>query len=148
MSRKKLYTGDKRFLYEGEYPIRWDDVDSYRHVSLHIYYMYMIEVRYQWFNKLPFSKEIELFVPTVSASSQYYRALTYPGNALIKVYGTPTTDKTFTFYHEVFHSKKPDELCAEALVELIYIDHNTQKPTSLPDNFRNAIYAVKSDDEK
>lgn len=136
----------KIHLYTGNYPIRWADMDMYGHVNHTLYLQYMVEVRWNWFRSLKFNKEINPIFIIIGTSITYKKPLFYPGEAMIKVYGLPPQKKTWSTYHEIFQADNPDVLCAEATVEFIYVDAETKRPASIPDEFRQYLYPQENDE--
>jgi acyl-CoA thioester hydrolase len=119
-------------------PIRWGDLDAFKHVNNTIYFRYMEQARVEWLEALDIPVEIaqDEGVILVNASCTFLRPLTYPGTVECRVFvGPPGRSSLPTFYQ--MRRVGEEILYAEGASKIVWINNSTGKSTPLPEKLRS-----------
>jgi len=123
----------RNFLYREEQSIRWADLDAYDHVNHAAYLIYMQEMRIRWLSSVNLGIEtLPYLLPIVSLTIDYKRALSYPGNIQIELFGHVSGNRSWTMEQVIYSSANLTEVCAHASMKAVCMDPKTQKAIAIP----------------
>ncbi|MDR1274820.1 MAG: acyl-CoA thioesterase [Candidatus Accumulibacter sp.] len=117
-------------------PMRWGDMDAYRHVNNAVYFRYMEQACAEFIGGLGFHALATNQGPVVvNASCTFLRSLMYPGVVEVRMYcASPGRSSFFTLYE--IRVQGDDLVYAEGQMKMVWIDRSTGKSLPLPDEFR------------
>ncbi len=130
----------KKLVYEMTLPIRWGDMDAMGHVNNASYFRYMETCRIDWMGSLgslPHNQAQGILI--VNAFCNFYRALEYPGDVLLKMYCSDPARTTFETWVTMQRSDQPGVICAAGGATTIWVDYALQKAQPLPDHLRALV---------
>jgi acyl-CoA thioester hydrolase len=117
-------------------PMRWGDMDAYRHINNALYFRYMEQACAEFIGGFGFSAPTTDSGPVlVNASCSFFRPLTYPGVVEVKMYCASPGRSSFFAFHEI-RLRGEDFLYAEGQMKMVWVKRSTGKSTPLPDEFR------------
>lgn len=123
--------------------VRWRDLDAYNHVNNSTYLTYLEEARLQWLKDVPGKWFTDRCAPVLAASELNYRApIEWPAEVLVKLFVERLGSSSITIGHHMF-AGKPQRLCCDGRVVLVWMDPTTGKPVPLPDAIREAVAAAE-----
>lgn len=118
-------------------PIRWRDMDINSHVYNANYFVYASEALCAWMTErvdiLQVSREETLVA--VNAQCTFYKALGYPGTAVVTMYLGKPGRSSIPLYFEI-RLDGDETLCAEGVYKLVWSHLASGKSVSLPDFVR------------
>lgn len=120
-------------------PIRWGDMDAYRHVNNTVYFRYMEQVRVEYLERLGYSIAPKGTAPViVNTSCTFLRPLSYPGLVEVKMFcGVPGRSSVPTRYE--MRIQGSDTLCALGEAKIVWIDMAGGQSVPLPDALRSQL---------
>lgn len=130
-----------RQVFEMVLPIRWADMDAFRHVNNVVYFRYMEQVRIAWFESLRMvaPDESGCGPVVVNAHMTFLRQLHYPGDVrgtmLVGKPGRSSIDSRF----ELRRTDDPDTLIAQGGAKIVWIHYDAGKSVPLPKMLRAAL---------
>jgi acyl-CoA thioester hydrolase len=114
-----------------DFPLRWVDMDSYRHVSQTRYFDAMTEARAQWLHFVRDETAQGCLFYVIETSCDFYISFKYPGTMRIKQYVREVKGYSFTLEYHIF--AVGDERCrAKGVVRLACVSATTEKPVRVP----------------
>ncbi len=118
-------------------PVRWGDLDAYGHVNNTVYFRFFEEARIQWLDSLTLTADGEGEGPViVTTSATFRKELTYPGDVTIELLtGRAGNTSLETFYR--VRGSTDGAIYAEGEARMVWISHDTGRPTPLPDTLRD-----------
>jgi acyl-CoA thioester hydrolase len=131
-------TTTRRLVHVESIPMRWGDMDAMGHVNNTVYFRYMEQARIAWFDALVPDRQAwsALGIVIVSTSCNFRKPLTYPGTVDVKLsVGAPGGSSVPTFYE----LNVGEELYAEGVAVVVFIDMQSQKPVRIPERIRSLL---------
>lgn len=124
------------WVHTSHIPIRWGDMDAYRHVNNTMYFRYMEQVRVEFLEALGHSILPKGRAPVIiNASCTFLVPLTYPGTVEVKMFcGAPGTSSIPTSYE--IRLVGEDTLYATGESKVVWTDRATGKSVPIPDELR------------
>lgn len=115
-----------------EFPIRWVDMDAYRHVGQTRYIDAMTETRAQWLQQA-LSKDAlrACFYFVAETQCTFYKAFKYPDIMQIKQYVSDIQRSQFTL-HYYFYLSGEEKLYAQGRARMVCVDPATERPMRIP----------------
>ena len=114
---------DKKQVHEMTMPIRWGDMDSYRHVNNAVYFRYMEQARVEWIGSLGYSvspdKETVLIV---NVFCNFYKQVNYPGELLIKTYVGNVGKSSVDIFNVMAIVAEPEVIFAAGGATMVCVD--------------------------
>jgi acyl-CoA thioester hydrolase len=135
---------DKKQIHETTVPIRWGDMDSYRHINNTVYFRYMEQARIEWITSMGFSSiaEKEAMI-MVNGFCNFYKQVSFPGTLCIKTFvgaiGNSTVDLINTM--ELVSPEKHDVpvLCAAGGATMLWVDLEKNKSMPWPESILKVL---------
>ena len=126
----------KVLAYTSYIPIRWGDMDAYRHVNNTLYFRYMEQVRVEYLASIGVTVQPQGSAPVlINASCTFLIPLTYPGTVEIKLFfGALGRSSVHTSYE--IRIQGDDRLYATGEAKIVWMDVTTGKSVPIPDDLR------------
>ena len=124
-------------------PIRWGDMDAYRHVNNTVYFRYMEQVRVEFLETIGYSIVPKGKAPVIiNASCTFLLPLTYPGVVEVRMYcGTPGNSSIPSSYE--IRLQGEDALYATGDSKIVWTEMATGKSVPIPDGLRTLLSGVE-----
>jgi acyl-CoA thioester hydrolase len=133
----ELETG--KLLNTLEFPIRWVDMDAYRHVGQTRYLDAMTETRAQWLHNSLDKDTLNLcFYFVAETQCHFYKAFKYPGVMQIKQYCVEVQRTQFTLHYH-FYSPGEEKRFALGVARMVCVDPKTERPVRLPEQLHKKL---------
>ena len=125
-------------------PIRWGDMDAYRHVNNTVYFQYMEQARAEFLVSLGCAIQPKGRAPVIiNASCTFLASLTYPGMVEVKMFCGPPGNSSVPSSYEI-RVQGSDTLYATGESKLVWMDMATGKSVSIPDDVRAKLAGFAS----
>ena len=133
----------RRLVHTSLIPIRWGDMDAYRHVNNTMYFQYMEQVRVEFMESIGHSISPKGKAPVIiNASCTFLRPLTYPGIAEVKMYlGAPGNSSIPSSYEIRLQGK--DEVYATGDAKVVWTEMATGKSVPIPADLRALLSTIE-----
>ena len=117
-------------------PIRWGDMDAYRHVNNTLYFRYMEQVRVEYLESIGYAIEPTGTSPVIiNSSCTFLIPLSYPGVVEVKMFlGAPGRSSIPSSYE--MRLQGDDALYATGAAKIVWIDMASGKSVAIPDDLR------------
>ena len=124
-------------------PIRWGDMDAYRHVNNTVYFRYMEQVRVEFMEALGYPISPKGRAPVIiNASCTFLRSLSYPGTVEVKMFlGAPGNSSIPSRYE--IRLQGQDALYATGDAKIVWTEMATGKSVPIPDPLRVLLAATE-----
>lgn len=127
-------------------PIRWGDMDAMGHVNNTNYFRYIESARIAWLEQVGGLLNPDGQGPViVSASMNFMRQLTYPGDIEVRTFVSPPGRSSVEVSHEIRLVGADGEagaVHAEGTAKVVWVDFKIGKSAPLPDSLRAALPAA------
>ncbi len=118
-------------------PIRWGDMDAMGHVNNTVYFRYMESVRLDWIFACGAEHDLSQEGPVIiNAFCNFLRQLTFPGDAVVKMYVAKPGRSSFETYHTIERTDEPGVVYAEGGAKTVWSHYGRKQSVALPDWFR------------
>ena len=126
-------------------PIRWGDMDAYRHVNNTLYFRYMEQVLVEYLASVGVTVQAKGSAPVlISAGCTFLIPLTYPGVVEIRMFfGALGRSSVHTSYE--IRIEGDDTLYATGEAKIVWMDVETGKSVPIPDDLRARMTAQAGD---
>lgn len=126
--------------------IRWGDMDAMGHVNNTNYFRYIESARIAWLEQVGGLLNPDGQGPViVSASMNFMRQLTYPGDIEVRTFVSPPGRSSVEVSHEIRLVGADGEagaVHAEGTAKVVWVDFKIGKSAPLPDSLRAALPAA------
>ncbi len=126
--------------------IRWGDMDAMGHVNNTNYFRYIESARIAWLEQVGGLLNPDGQGPViVSASMNFIRQLTYPGDIEVRTFVSPPGRSSVEVSHEIRLVGADGEagaVHAEGTAKVVWVDFKIGKSAPLPDSLRAALPAA------
>jgi acyl-CoA thioester hydrolase len=130
----------KKLLFQMTIPIRWGDMDAMGHLNNTSYFRYLETCRIDWMRAAGCMPDPQGTGPViVNAFCNFYKQLEYPGDVLVKMYGSDPGRTTFETWATMERLDQPGVICAAGGATTIWVDFPNKKATDLPDWVRALV---------
>ena len=131
----------KKLVFEMLMPIRWGDMDAYRHVNNTVYFRYMEQARVEWIEDMKVPVRPGGAGPVIiNASCTFLIPMNYPGMVEVRTFtGPPGRSSVQT--HVEMRIEGDDRIFAEGAAKVVWMDTQTGKSVPLPDHVRAVLEA-------
>ena len=131
----------KVLAYTSYIPIRWGDMDAYRHVNNTLYFRYMEQVRVEYLESVGVTMGAKGSAPVlINASCTFLIPLTYPGTVEIKLFfGALGRSSVFTSYE--MRIQGDETLYATGEAKIVWMDVVSGKSVPIPEDLRTRMTA-------
>ena len=137
----------KKLVHTMRMPIRWGDMDAMGHVNNTNYFRYIESARIAWLEQVGGLPESRREGPViVSASMNFLRQLTYPGDIEVRTFVAPPGRSSVEVSHEirlVGADGEPGDVHAEGTAKVVWVDFTVGKSAPLPEPLRAATVAAE-----
>ena len=126
-----------KLIYTARFPVRWGDMDAYRHVNNTVYFRFLEQARCEWLEQVGVRvRPDEAVGPVIiNASCTFLIPVNYPSTVVVKMYvGEPGRSSVMTWY-ELF-VEGDERLYAEGAAKTVWMDMRTGKSAPIPDFIR------------
>ncbi|XOZ34289.1 acyl-CoA thioesterase [Halomonadaceae bacterium KBTZ08] len=129
-------TPEGRLVHEETFPVRWGDQDAYGHVNNTVYFRFFEEARIRWFDSQTLTTDGQGEGPViVTTGATFHQELVYPATIRVEVRtGRAGNSSLETFYRVL--DAEAGTLYASGSAKVVWINHDTGRPTPLPDRLR------------
>ncbi len=142
MSMRDVVRDD--FAWHLRMPTRWIDNDVYGHMNNAVYYSVFENVVMSWLevhNGLnPNSGSVRCF--TAENGCQYHDAVRYPDDLDVALRISKIGNSSVRYELGIFVKDKP-KVCATGFIVDVFVDAVTEKPTRIPDEYRQAMSTLQ-----
>jgi acyl-CoA thioester hydrolase len=133
-----METHPRKHLYTFDFPLRWIDMDAYRHISNARYFDAMSETRAQWLRHVLKDNALTQCLYYVAETQcTYIKAFTYPGIMQVKQYIIEVQRSNFTLQYDFYspnESTSNEQLYARGIARMVCIDAVTEKLMRIPES--------------
>ena len=117
-------------------PIRWGDMDAYRHVNSTVYFRYMEQVRVEYLERIGYAVQPRGRAPViVNASCTFLIPLTYPATLDVRMFLGAPGRSSIPSYYEI-RVQADERLYAAGAAKMVWTDVASGKSVSIPDDLR------------
>ncbi len=135
-----MYDIHGKKLYSCTMPVRWGDMDAYRHVNNAIYLRYLEEAQVQLLATLGTQMDGVGTDPVViNIGCTFLRPVTYPDTLRIDCYVADPGRSSFMTFYEVFSERAPQTPVSQGHAKIVWMDHNTGRSVPLPERIRASM---------
>lgn len=129
-------TAEGRLVHEESFPVRWGDQDAYGHVNNTVYFRFFEEARIRWFDSQALTADGQGEGPLiVTTGATFHRELAYPASIRVEVRTGRAGNSSLETFYRVLDTEK-DTLYASGNAKVVWINHDTGRPTPLPERLR------------
>jgi acyl-CoA thioester hydrolase len=128
----------KKLVHVERIAIRWGDMDAMGHVNNTVYFRFMEQARIGWFDALLPDGEAwkRTGIVIANASCNFKKPINYPGVVEVRLEIDPPGGSSVQTYYELLVR---DELYADGMATVVFIDMERQKPVRIPENIRTRL---------
>ena len=135
---------EKRVVHEMVMPIRWGDMDAFRHVNNTVYFRYMEQARIEWITSLGFSctaeKEVMIMV---NGFCNFYKQVSFPASLRVSTFvgqiGNSTVDLLNTMELIEASADQGPVLCADGGATMLWVDLEKNKSMPWPESILKVL---------
>lgn len=129
----------RKLLNTVEFPIRWPDMDAYRHVNQARYLDAMSETRAQWLREVLADNALGDYHYFVAETRcEFYKSFKYPGTMQIKQYVIHKGRSSFTLEYD-FYAPGEEKMYAKGMARMVCVDPKTERPAKIPENLAKLL---------
>ncbi|MFO7786535.1 MAG: thioesterase family protein [Halospina sp.] len=130
------HTPEGRLVHEETFPVRWGDQDAYGHVNNTVYFRFFEEARIRWFDSLTLTADGQGEGPViVTTAATFHQELVHPATIRVEVRTGRAGNSSLETIYRVLDADD-GTLYASGSAKVVWIDHDTGRPTPLPDQLR------------
>ena len=134
------HAASRRHVHTIRVPLRWGDMDAYRHVNNTVYFRYMEEVRVDYLERLGHSVGTGATAPVIiTTSCTFLVPITYPGVVEVAMFLAPPGRSSIVTEYEM-RLAGDSALCATGSAKIVWIDVASGGSVPIPDTLR-ALFA-------
>ena len=139
-STPAAFTDGHELMLTVTLPVRWGDMDAQGHVNNVQYFRFTEQARIEWFDRFAPDRHGEGRGPVVAQTScRYIRSVVYPATLEILVHCAVPGRSSFRHRYVMRDAKDASLVYAEGEAVMVWIDHETQKSTPIPDRIRDNL---------
>lgn len=129
-------------MYTATLPVRWGDMDAFRHVNNTKFFQYFEQTRVEWLRALPGAFMQGDTGPVVAHTAcAFKRPLTHPATVHVDLLSTAPGRSSIETYYRITTESAPNAVVARGAASIVWIDFETGRPVALPDAMREALPA-------
>ena len=122
-------------------PIRWGDMDAYRHVNNTVYFRYMEQARVEWIEDMKVPVRPGGAGPVIiNASCTFLIPMNYPGTVEVRTYVGAIGRSSCETIVEM-RIVGDERIFAEGAAKVVWMNTQTGKSVPLPDHVRAVLEA-------
>lgn len=123
-------------LHEKTFDIAWGDMDALGHVNNGKYFDYFQEARIEWLQALNFDMKQEQGPVVVHVACSFLKPVVYPATLTIRSSLHDIGRSSLTMAHNLYQG---ENLVAEGISKVVWVDYQANQSVPLPDEIRNAL---------
>ena len=129
----------RKLMYTCLIPMRWGDMDAYRHVNNTVYFRYMEQARVEFLEQIGYQVAPTGSAPVIiNAACTFLAPLTYPGVVEVRFYcGAPGRSSIPSIYE--IRLQGEETLYATGEAKIVWMEIATGKSVPIPDDLRTMI---------
>ena len=129
----------RKLVHTSVTPIRWGDMDAYRHVNNTLYFRYMEQARVEYLESLGYSIEPKGRAPVIiNASCTFLVPLAYPGTVEVLMFlGAPGRSSIPSSYE--IRLQGDDTLYATGESKIVWMEVASGKSVPIPEDLRERL---------
>lgn len=129
-------TPEGRLVHEEHFPVRWGDQDAYGHVNNTVYFRFFEEARIRWLDHQALTADGEEEGPViVTTDATFHRELVHPATVRVELRTGRAGNSSLETLYRVLDAED-NTLYASGSAKIVWINHDTGRPTPLPDRLR------------
>lgn len=131
-----------RPIFERNFPVRWNDMDAFGHVTHSLYFEYCSQTRIDWFASI--GRDIvdgDTGPVIVHTDCSYRTPIEFPAIVNDRFFVTQIGKSSFKARHEV-RAQGSDALCAEHHATIVWCNFKTGRSVALPAWLQAALCAA------
>ncbi len=133
---------DAAVMHTATLPVRWGDMDAFRHVNNTKFFQYFEQTRVEWLRTLPGASMEGKTGPVVAHTAcAYKQPLRHPATVRVALLSTAPGRSSIETYYRITTEAAPDSVVARGSASIVWIDFATGRPVELPDAMREALPA-------
>jgi acyl-CoA thioester hydrolase len=133
---------DAAVMHTAILPVRWGDMDAFRHVNNTKFFRYFEQTRVEWLRTLPgASMEGEVGPVVAHTACAFKQPLRHPATVRVALLSTVPGRSSIETYYRITTEAAPDTVVARGSASIVWIDFATGRPVALPDAMREALPA-------
>jgi acyl-CoA thioester hydrolase len=133
---------EKRVVHEMLMPIRWGDMDAFRHVNNTVYFRYMEQARIEWITSLGYDlapgRESMLMI---NGFCNFFQQLSYPGELILKTAIGAIGKSSVDIFTTMSLTTSPEMIAAEGGATMVWVDLTTNKSAPWPEHILQKLHA-------
>jgi acyl-CoA thioester hydrolase len=122
-------------------PLRWSDIDVFRHLNNVVYFRLMEEARVQLFNGPGIIREAGKMMVLAHASCDFVKPMHYPATIRLILTLVRMGNSSIDFTVTLARSDDPDSVCARGRNVMVWADAASGKAEPWSDAMRAAVLA-------
>lgn len=133
-------TEPRILLHTTRIPVRWGDMDAYRHVNNTIYFRFCEQARVEWLEAAGFAVSLDQSEGPViiNAACTFMIPINYPATVVVRLYaGAPGRSSVMNWYE--IGIEGDDRVFAEGSAKVVWMNHLTGKSVPLPESLRATL---------
>lgn len=125
-----------KLMHTSLIPMRWGDMDAYRHVNNTVYFRYMEQARVEFLEKVGYTVAPTGSAPVIiNAACTFLLPLTYPGVVEVRMFfGAPGRSSIPSIYE--IRLQGDDTLYASGEAKIVWMEVASGKSVPIPDDLR------------
>jgi len=132
-------TEPRILLHTTRIPVRWGDMDAYRHVNNTIYFRYMEQARCEWLEGLGYKVAPEGHAPVIiNAACTFMIPMTYPGTVEVRTFAGELGRSSVVTSYEM-RIVGDETVYAQGSAKIVWMDTATGKSVPIPDDLRALV---------
>ncbi len=138
-------TEENKAIHEKTFAIAWGDMDALGHVNNGRYFDYFQEARIDWLRELNISMTGETGPVVVHVSCTFLKPVIYPAIVTIRSKVHSLGNSSMVMDHDLYQD---EQLMAQGVSKIVWIDYTRGKAVSLPDTLRSKILHTTNDQQE
>ncbi len=143
---------DAAVMHTAILPVRWGDMDAFRHVNNTKFFRYFEQTRVEWLRTLPGASKTgvcwsggdpigEVGPVGAHTACAFKQPLRHPATVRVALLSTVPGRSSIETYYRITTEAAPDTVVARGSASIVWIDFATGRPVALPDAMREALPA-------
>ncbi|MBK7356255.1 MAG: acyl-CoA thioesterase [Propionivibrio sp.] len=132
----------RMMVHQSLVPIRWGDMDAYRHVNNTVYFRYMEQARVEYLERIGYAIVPQDTAPVIiNASCTFLLPLTYPGNVEVMMFFGAPGRSSFLSSYEI-RLQGDDTLYATGEAKIVWTDVASGRSVMIPEDLRQRLSTI------
>lgn len=126
--------------------VRWGDMDAVGHVNNARYFTYFEQARMGWLAAMGLADSVngaEQGPVIADAACTFRRAIVYPAELLVTMYGGTPGRSSFQTWYEIHDAEDPALLYADGASRMVWVDRRAGRSIPVPEKVRAVLPPVR-----